>query len=55
MTVDMSDVDKAIERYEASLQTKKNIAKKMLEQGISIEVIHKTTDLSETEICNLRQ
>ena len=55
MTVDMSDVDKAIERYEASLQTKKDIAKKMLEQGFSIEVIHKTTDLSEIEICKLQQ
>ena len=50
MTVDMSDFDKAIERYEKALE----IAKKMLEDGFSVEKIAKITDLPEYEIRNLK-
>jgi predicted transposase/invertase (TIGR01784 family) len=46
MTVDMSDVDKAIERYEE----KREIAKKMRDKNVDISIIVDTTDLSEEEI-----
>ena len=54
MTVDMSDFDKAIERYEGALQKSQEIAKRMLEEGLSIEIIQKTTGLSEKEILELK-
>ena len=46
MTVDMSDVDKAIERYEE----KREIAKKMRDKNVDISIIVETTNLSEEEI-----
>lgn len=46
MTVDMSDIDKAIERYEE----KREIAKKMRDKNVDISIIVDTTNLSEEEI-----
>ena len=54
MTVDMSDFDKAIERYEGALQNSKEIAKRMLAKGVDISFISETTKLSEKEILNLK-
>ena len=53
MTVDMSDVDRAIDRYEAVLQNKKEIAKKMLNANEPIQKIIEFTDLSEEVIREL--
>ena len=50
MTVDMSDVDKAIERYEKSLE----IAKKMLENNEPLQKIISYTGLPEYAIRNLK-
>ena len=50
MTVDMSDFDKAVAEY----STKLDIAKKMLEENISVEMIRKTTGLPEAEIRKLK-
>ena len=50
MTVDMSDFDKAVAEY----TTKLDIAKKLLEQNVSIDVIQKSTGLSEAKIRTLK-
>ena len=50
MTVDMSDFDRAVAEY----STKLDIAKKMLEENISMEMIRKTTGLPEAEIRKLK-
>ena len=50
MTVDMSDFDKAIERYETTLE----IAKKMLENNEPVQKIISYTGLSAHEIQNLK-
>ena len=50
MTVDMSDFDKAIERYETTLE----IAKKMLENNEPVQKIISYTGLSVHEIQNLK-
>ena len=49
MTVDMSDVDEAMKRYDIKLE----IAKKMLENGADIPFIIKTTGLPEKVIREL--
>lgn len=50
MTVDMSDFDKAIERYETTLE----IAKKMLENNEPVQKNISYTGLSAHEIQNLK-
>lgn len=54
MTVDMSDFDKAIERYEGALQNSKKIAKKMLENNEPLQKIISYTGLPEYAIRNLK-
>ena len=49
MTVDMSDFDKAMERYEAITE----IAKKMRDMGADMSLIVKATGLSEKTIREL--
>ena len=53
MTVDMSDVDEAMKRYDIVLENSKEIAKKMLENGADIPFIIKTTGLPEKVIREL--
>ena len=49
----MRDVEKASWEYSGALKKAREIAKKLLEQGISIDVIKKSTQLSEKEIREL--
>ena len=49
MTVDMSDVDEAMKRYDIKLE----IAKKMLDKKIDISIIAETTGLPEKVIREL--
>ena len=49
MTVDMSDYDKAMERYEE----KTEIAKKMRDKNVDMSIIVETTGLSEKTIREL--
>ena len=53
MTVDMSDFDKAVERYMGALNNSKEIAKKMLDANKPIEEIVQFTSLSEKTIREL--
>ena len=53
MTVDMSDYDKAVERYEGAIKKSEEIAKKMLDANKPIEEIVQFTSLSEKTIRNL--
>ena len=53
MTVDMSDVDRAMEKYEAALEKSKEIAKALLDQGVSMDVVQKATNLPEKVILSL--
>ena len=50
MTVDMSDVDKAIERYEEKIE----IAQKMLAKGLDISFIAEITGLPKYAILKLK-
>ena len=50
MTVDMSDYDKAVERYEGAMKKSEEIAKKMRDMGTDISFIVKVTGLSEKTI-----
>ena len=54
MTVDMSDFDKAVAEYKGAMKKSEEIAKKMLEENISVEIIKKTTGLPEAEIRKLK-
>ena len=54
MTVDMSDFDRAIGRYEGALQNSKKIAKKMLENNEPLQKIISYTGLPEHAIRNLK-
>jgi hypothetical protein len=49
MTVDMSDFDKAMERYEAVTE----VAKKMRDKDVDMSIIVETTGLSEKTIREL--
>ena len=49
MTVDMSDFDKAMERYEAVTE----VAKKMRDKNVDMSIIVETTGLSEKTIREL--
>jgi len=53
MTVDMSDIDEAIKRYDIELNNSKKIAKKMLEKEADISFIMETTGLPEKVIREL--
>ena len=53
MTVDMSDYDKAVERYEGAIKKSEEIAKKMRDQNEPIQKIASYTGLSEKTIRNL--
>ena len=53
MTVDMSDYDKAVERYEGAIKKSEEIAKKMLDANMPMEKIAQFTGLSEKTIRNL--
>jgi hypothetical protein len=53
MTVDMSDYDKAVERYEGAIKKSEEIAKKMRNANMPIEEIIEFTGLSEKTIRNL--
>ena len=53
MTVDMSDIDEAMVRYEGALDKSKEIAKKMLEKEADISFIMETTGLPEKVIREL--
>ena len=54
MTVDMSDIDEAMVRYEGALDKSKEIAKELLEQGkLSIAEISAVTHLPEKVIREL--
>ena len=50
MHVDMSDFDRAVAKYEEKM----DIAKKMLKENISVEIISKITGLPEAKILDLR-
>lgn len=50
MTVDMSDFDKAIERYEEKIE----IAQKMLAKGLDISFIAEITGLPKYAILKLK-
>ena len=50
MTVDMSDFNRAIARYDEKI----NIAKKMLINGADVQFIVKTTGLPEAQIRELK-
>ena len=49
----MRDVEKANWEYSGGLKKACEIAKNLLEQGVSIDVIKKSTQLSEKEIREL--
>lgn len=49
----MRDVEKANWEYSGGLKKAREIAKNLLEQGVSIDVIKKSTQLSEKEIREL--
>ena len=49
----MRDVEKANWEYSGGLTKAREIAKNLLEQGVSIDVIKKSTQLSEKEIREL--
>ena len=53
MTVDMSDVDRAMEKYEAVLEKSREIAKALLNQGVAMDVVQKATNLPEKVIRSL--
>ena len=53
MTVDMSDVDRAMEKYEAALEKSKEIAKGLLRDGVPLDVIVRNTNLPEKVILSL--
>ena len=53
MTVDMSDYDKAMERYEGAMDKAEEIAKKMRNMGADMSFIVKATGLSEEQIREL--
>ncbi|MBQ3714454.1 MAG: Rpn family recombination-promoting nuclease/putative transposase [Fibrobacter sp.] len=53
MTVDMSDYDKAMERYEGAMDKAEEIAKGLLKDGVPIEIIVRNTGLSEKTIREL--
>ena len=53
MTVDMSDYDKAVERYEGAMKKSEEIAKGLLKDGVPIEIIVRNTGLSEKTIRKL--
>ena len=53
MIVDMSDFDKAMERYEGAMDKAEEIAKKMRNMGADMSFIVKATGLSEEQIREL--
>jgi MoaA/NifB/PqqE/SkfB family radical SAM enzyme len=53
MTVDMSDYDKAMERYEGAMDKAEEIAKKMRDKNVDMSIIVETTGLSEKTIREL--
>ena len=53
MTVDMSDVDEAMKRYDIVLENSKEIAKGLLKDGVPIEIIERNTGLPEKVIREL--
>ena len=53
MTVDMSDYDKAMERYEGAMDKAEEIAKGLLKDGVPMEIIVRNTGLSEKKIREL--
>jgi predicted transposase/invertase (TIGR01784 family) len=53
MTVDMSDFDKAMERYEGAMDKAEEIAKGLLNDGVPMEIIVRNTGLSEEQIREL--
>ena len=54
MTVDMSDYDKAMERYEGAMDKAEEIAKGLLKDGVPMEIIVRNTGLSEKKIRELQ-
>ena len=53
MTVDMSDFDKAMERYEGAMDKAEEIARKMRDMNVDMPIIAEATGLSEKTIREL--
>ena len=54
MTVDMSDFDKAMERYEGAMDKAEEIARKMRDMNVDMPIIAEATGLSEEQIRELQ-
>ena len=55
MTVDMSDYDKAVERYEGAMKKSEEIAKKLFAMGLSVEQICAATGLYKKQVLKLQE